>query len=305
MKKTALLLVFALSAEVLLAQSTAKADSLFTNQQWTAALPLYEVSIKSGVKNAITWNRLGYCYHNAGQVDLAVKNYLISLDNKPIAGLEQVVQARLARAYSIKNDLDKSFVALNRSLALGYLNIPELETHADFANLRKDKRYEAALEAAGDNAFPCRKNAQARAFDFWLGEWDVYSTGTTTLVGKSRIDNAAGGCMVLENWTAVGGQPHNGNSMNFVDPETSKWLQVWVGSSGINNLNITRFYDGEYKDGAMRFVFDRTVQGTKTIGRFIFYNQGPNQVRQFSEQSVDGGKTWTTNYDFTYKRVGT
>ncbi len=109
--------------------------------------------------------------------------------------------------------------------------------------------------------------------------------------------------MVLENWTAVGDPPHNGKSMNFVDPETNKWIQVWVGSSGINNLNITRFYDGEYKDGAMRFVFDRTVQGQKMIGRFIFYNEGPNQVRQFNEQSMDGGKTWTTSYDFTYKRV--
>jgi hypothetical protein len=102
----------------------------------------------------------------------------------------------------------------------------------------------------------------------------------------------------------VGGQPHNGKSMNYVDPITNKWIQVWVGSAGINSQNITRFYDGEYKDGAMRFVFDREVNGTKIIGRFIFYNEGPNQVRQFNETSSDGGKTWTTSYDFTYKRTG-
>src|SRR6185369_3711093 len=106
-------------------------------------------------------------------------------------------------------------------------------------------------------AFPCLKNAQAREFDFWLGDWDVYNRGTTSLVGKSKIENASGGCMVLENWTAVGSQMHNGKSMNFVDPESGKWIQVWVGSSGINSQNMTRFYDGEYKDGAMRFVFDR------------------------------------------------
>lgn len=153
-------------------------------------------------------------------------------------------------------------------------------------------------------AFPCLTNAQARQFDFWLGDWDVYNRGTTTLVGKSKIENASGGCMVLENWTAIGGPMHNGKSMNFVDPESNKWIQVWVGSSGINNQNITRFYDGEYKDGAMRFVFDRVTKGQKIIGRFIFFNEGPNQVRQFNEQSADGGKTWTTSYDFTYKRVG-
>ena len=153
-------------------------------------------------------------------------------------------------------------------------------------------------------AFPCLTNAQARLFDFWLGDWDVYNRGTTTLVGKSKIENASNGCMVLENWTAIGGPMHNGKSMNFVDPESNKWIQVWVGSSGINNQNITRFYDGEYKDGAMRFVFDRVTKGQKIIGRFIFFNEGPNQVRQFNEQSTDGGKTWTTSYDFTYKRVG-
>jgi len=153
-------------------------------------------------------------------------------------------------------------------------------------------------------AFPCLTNAQARQFDFWLGDWDVYNRGTTTLVGKSKIENASGGCMVLENWTAIGGPMHNGKSMNFVDPESNKWIQAWVGSSGINNQNITRFYDGEYKDGAMRFVFDRVTKGQKIIGRFIFFNEGPNQVRQFNEQSMDGGKTWTTSYDFTYKRVG-
>jgi len=303
MRKLTIFFVFLSVAARAQSPSTLKADSLFSNQQWKAALPLYEKVIKSGVNNAITWNRLGYCYHNLGQTDLAIKNYLISLDHKPAAALEQVVQGRLSRAYSIKNEVNKSFTALDRALALGYAKVTELETHVDFTNLRKDKQFDHAKQLAIENAFPCMRNTQAREFDFWLGDWDVYNRGTTVLVGHSKIEIASGGCMVLENWTAVGDPPHNGKSMNFVDPETNKWIQVWVGSSGINNLNITRFYDGEYKDGAMRFVFDRTVQGQKMIGRFIFYNEGPNQVRQFNEQSADAGKTWTTSYDFTYQRV--
>src|SRR6478609_3233233 len=134
------------------------------------------------------------------------------------------------------------------------------------AVLSLDSVAQSTTKSDSLKAFPCLKNAQAREFDFWLGDWDVYARGTTTLVGKSKIENASGGCMVLENWTAVGGQMHNGKSMNFVDPESNKWIQVWVGSSGINNQNITRFYDGEYKEGAMRFIFDRTVKGQKIIG---------------------------------------
>ncbi|GHN02988.1 hypothetical protein WSM22_44770 [Cytophagales bacterium WSM2-2] len=285
--------------------STKVPDSLFTAQQWKAAIPLYEAAVKSGVSSALTWNRLGFCYHNSGQLDLALKNYQISLENKPNPFIEQIVQSRMARVFSLKNDLEKSFASLNKAVALGYVNLQELETHTDFANLRKDKRYENIKNLTYENSFPCKKDSHTKEFDFWLGDWDVYVRGTATIVGKSKIESASGGCMVLENWTAIGGQPHNGKSMNFVDPETNKWIQVWIGSSGINNTNITRFYDGEYKDDAMRFVFDRMMQGSKIIGRFIFYNEGPNQVRQFSEQSTDNGKTWTTNYDFTYKRVGT
>jgi hypothetical protein len=33
-----------------------------------------------------------------------------------------------------------------------------------------------------------------------------------------------------------------------------------------------------------------------------FTKLGPDKVRQFSQGSTDGGKTWTPEYDFTYVR---
>src|SRR4051794_3063374 len=105
--------------------------------------------------------------------------------------------------------------------------------------------------------------------------------------------------MILENWTSAGA-PFNGKSMNFVDQKTGKWEQVWVGSGG-GGANI--FVNGEYHDSAMRFDFEQTdKQGNKLTGRFTFFNQGPNQVRQLNETSANGGKTWNTVYDLTYKR---
>ena len=91
--------------------------------------------------------------------------------------------------------------------------------------------------------------------------------------------------------------------MNFIDPKTNKWEQVWVGSNGGGN-QVGRFVNGEYKDGVMRFDFETTdAQNNKLLGRFSFFNQGPEQVRQLNETSADGGKTWTIVYDFTYKRI--
>jgi hypothetical protein len=43
--------------------------------------------------------------------------------------------------------------------------------------------------------------------------------------------------------------------------------------------------------------------GSKLKRHLQFFNLGPNQVRQFSQASRDGGKTWTVEYDFTYNRV--
>lgn len=145
---------------------------------------------------------------------------------------------------------------------------------------------------------PCMNISQAREFDFWIGEWEAYVTGTDKLAGHSKIEMASGGCMILENWTSVGA-PFSGKSINFVDPATKKWKQVWVGSGG---LNVSEFLNGEYRDGAMRFEFETKDQkGNKQFVHFHFYNQGPDQVRQFHETSPDG-TTWTTTYDFTYKR---
>jgi hypothetical protein len=139
---------------------------------------------------------------------------------------------------------------------------------------------------------------QAREFDFWVGEWDAFVTGTSNLAGTSKIEIASGGCMILENWTSVG-QPFSGKSINYVDPLTLKWKQVWVGSNG---LNVSEFLNGEYNNGAMRFEFEqKTKTGAVQKIKFHFYNISQNEVRQV-HQTSDDGQSWKTTYDFTYKR---
>lgn len=276
-----------------------QADSLFQLKDWKAAVPIYEAVLKSQPDNSLAWNRLGFCYHNLLNYDRAITNYLKSLEYKPAPALELIVQSRLARAYSVKNESDNAFKSLDKALQLGYVNLSEIETNSDFDNIRKDNRFPEVIKKVNVNAYPCLGIAKAREFDFWIGEWDAFVTGTSNLAGHSRIERASGGCMILENWTSKGG-PFEGKSMNFIDPVSGKWKQVWVGSSG---MNVSEFLNGEYRDDAMRFEFDTIdPKGNKQWVHFYFYNQGPDQVRQFHETSSDAGKTWTTTYDFTYKR---
>jgi hypothetical protein len=280
------------------------ADSLFFVQAWKNAIPVYEAVLKQAAGNSLAFNRLGYCYQNIGDLEKAMTNYNRSLENSASTGLQATVHSRMARVYALKKENDNAFQSLGKALAAGYSNVNELTTHADFEKIRSDKRFDSILKSANENAMPCLTQQNLRQFDFWVGEWDVYPNGANVLVGKSKIEVASGGCMVLENWTAVGGPPNVGKSMNYVNPATGKWEQLWIGSGGITVNNPQKFVNGEYKDGAMRFDFEQVnPQGQKQIGRFIFFNEGPNQVRQFNEVSNDGGKTWTTVYDFVYKRT--
>jgi hypothetical protein len=122
-----------------------------------------------------------------------------------------------------------------------------------------------------------------RQFDFWVGEWRV--TSASKLVGRSVITNELGGCLLIENWYGVDGD--RGKSLNWYEPSTKKWRQVYVG------LNWNIDYTGEWLDGALRFE-------SATPARLTFTPMPDNQVRQHKE-SLQGEK-WVTLYDFQYKR---
>ena len=276
----------------------AKADTFYAKQQWQAAAKAYENAFASGeTQTALTCNKLGFSYLNLGQYHLAIKNLELSLTKNPLPSGIAIIRSRLARAYAGNSENDKALEQLDSAIVNGYSNVPELETSKEYDKIRTDIRFKNLLTQATDKLYPCLHNAHAREFDFWVGDWDVYPTGGNQLVGSSKIEMEASGCFILENWTAIG-YPNTGKSMNFVDPVTNKWKQVWVGSGGA----VTEYINGVYKDSVMQFESSSTTpKGTMKI-RFRFFNQGPNQVRQFQEYSMDDGKTWNVSYDLTYIR---
>lgn len=145
---------------------------------------------------------------------------------------------------------------------------------------------------------PCMLMPEARQFDFWVGSWKVYVTGTKQVAGHSEIQIISGGCGILENWTGAGGD--EGKSINYFHPTQHEWQQVWVGS-GNNPNRVQVFVHGEYKDGTMRFDGQKIMpQGNLVKVRFRFVNLG-DRVEQIHETSEDG-TTWTKSYDFTYVR---
>ena len=179
----------------------------------------------------------------------------------------------------------------------GYKDISEIDKLKDFDTYRALPSFQAAYKKIYSNVYPCSTDAKQREFDFWIGEWDVFQNGTTQLVGHSIVHKISGECALLENWTASRGGG-NGKSINYVDGQTNTWEQDWIGSMG----GAQRYLNGVYKDSAMRFTYESMNNGQKVTGNFIFFNMGPDKVRQYQDASTDGGKTFTVSYDFIYIR---
>lgn len=143
----------------------------------------------------------------------------------------------------------------------------------------------------------CAENGHGQ-FDFWVGEWDVYPNGASQLIAYSRIEKLYGGCAIRENWMPVKGT--GGGSLNAYDPSTKRWQQKWIGSQP----GIIEF-DGGLVDGAMVLTgFWAAVNGPgqDALIRMRYIPQSDGSVRQHGEQSTDHGLTWTTNFDFIYKK---
>ena len=94
--------------------------------------------------------------------------------------------------------------------------------------------------------------AEYRQFDFWLGKWDVFGSGTQ-LAGTSVIESELDGCLVEENWTgAFGGR---GRSLNVYDASTGSWHQFWVAAGGCPFANVVM-------EGGIDEIGSMTMQGT-------------------------------------------
>ncbi|MEL1250109.1 hypothetical protein [Aurantiacibacter gilvus] len=142
---------------------------------------------------------------------------------------------------------------------------------------------------------PCAAEEFA-AFDFWVGEWEVYQTGTETQVATSRIEKVSNGCAVRETWMPLRGG--GGSSLTTLDPQTGTWHQLWVGGQPGRV-----FFEGGPVDGAMVLTgyWGQDAEGRANLVRMIYTLGEDGSVRQHGEASVDHGQTWGPSFDLTYR----
>jgi len=107
------------------------------------------------------------------------------------------------------------------------------------------------------------------------------------------------GCVVQEHWRSAAGGA--GSSFNIYDASRKAWFQTWVDSSG----GLHEYRGNPDATGNMLMTGEvpgGEDQPARVPTRLGFFRLAPDRVRQLSESSVDGGATWTTNYDLIYTR---
>jgi hypothetical protein len=275
------------------------ADSFYVNKNWLTAKIIYQKYLGDTSKNSMIWNRLGFCNQNLGLYSEAVGDYNKSLANNPNPLVKGSVMSRLAMIYSVMSRTGESTEWLLKATATGYNALHDLDSLEAFKNLRSASNFKEIRLKVYEMVYPCSKEPRNHDFDFWIGDWNCYRTGTQILSGTSHVEAMAGGCAVLENYTAT--QAYSGKSFNFYDTITGKWEQDWIGSGGPSDRQ--RYINGEYKNRSMHFTYETmNANGSKTKGTFIFYNISRDSVRQYQDVTDDSGKIISVTYDLSYLR---
>lgn len=269
------------------------AQVLFQTGNWNEAVKAYEALVKIEEQNPLFWNRLGYARHNlknyAGAATAYERVVALSKTKNP------TVLYNLACAYARMNEKERALSSLTEAAGAGFAQPVNLQTDEDLENIRSESQFMTILAQVQNNATPCANDPLHRQFDFWVGEWDVY-TPQGQKAGMSSIQNILGGCVIFENWTGQRG--YTGKSFNFVDPGTGKWRQTWVDAVG-GKIEFT----GELEGKNMVFWSqEKDKDGKLHKRRLTFFNVSADTVRQYSEQTYDEGKNWNVEYDFSYVR---
>ncbi len=270
----------------------AAADAAFRAKDWSTAEGAYERLLELEPQQTRAWMQLAHCRMALRKYPEAIEafEHVKSGPALPIARYD------IACALALQGETEAALDELDGAIEAGFSDKNALANDPDIASLRSSDRYAAAL-AKVQSLAPKKFEppAEARQFDFWIGEWNVV-TPAGAQAGTSRIEKILGGFALLENWTSAGGS--DGKSFNVYDPKKKEWRQHWIDDSGVET-----FYAGTFADKCMSLTSDQLdADGKQRLHRMRFFDLGAEGVRQWGEVSDDRGANWTTEFDLFYRR---
>jgi len=284
------LLLLCLQPVVSFAADAEEAARLYQAEQWSEAATAYQAVIETQPQNAQAHYRLAVALRHLGRYDEAG----VELDQAAVAGVPpSFAEAERARLEAAAGDGPGAIAALTRAAEAGFANPAAITGDAALAALADQPGFEAALARISKNAAPCQMDPTFRQFDFWVGDWEVKGADGT-VYGHNRIDNEEHGCVLVEHWTGSTG--NTGQSINFYDAHAGEWVQVW------NGLGIQIEMRGGLEQGSMVLTGEIHYLASGDHRRFrgTWTPLDGGVVRQFFEESSDGGASWATWFEGFY-----
>ena len=299
----ALACAFAALAVAALAQAdtvAARAAAAFARGSWAEAAPLFDELVRREPANAAVRLQQGVVLLHLGRPDQG----LTAIDKAAELGAPAPqVEFRRACAHAVRGDSTAALDALDRALQAGFGVLVQLQKEPLLESVRSTPRFASFVTRIERALNPCKHDPKYREFDFWLGTWDVVPNGAPpgTPGGVNVVTLEHGDCIVHEHWTGN----ITGESFNLYDKSRGTWVQTWVDSSG----GLHEYRGGLDANGSMAFTAELAAVPGQTANpngrvstRLTFSKLPGGQVRQLSEQSSDGGKSWQVSYDLIYTR---
>jgi hypothetical protein len=273
---------------------TKTADAAFQKHEWGKAAEAYQKVVAAMPEDGVAWLRLGISLVQLGKG----KDAIPPLERAQKLGVHpNLVLYQLAQAVTLAGDKGRALGMLQELVDEDFLPVgtPASQEKA-FASLFKDPQFVRLSAALEVNRAPCKLSDAAspyREFDFFIGDWDVVDKAGNE-VGTSHVERVLAGCVLSESWRSQGGG--EGRSLSSFNPGLRHWEQYWVDGQG-----LPLFFTGHFEDGELRLQGDSaTRNGAQVMRRVTFSKLPTGGVRQVSEVSNDRGRTWTTDFDFSY-----
>lgn len=289
--KSPIALTFVIVALAVLAGPDIYFDSVAADPQDIDAE--YSRLESSGSENPQDWFQLAQDARTAKRLEIASR----SLDKATGFGLSPVQSGiEKARILVAGEDPAGATAELQAVFETGFTGVSILTNDALINSLSGRSDYDKLVAEMSVQAYPCAHQSGFQDFDFWIGEWDVHLANGTP-AGYNKIVPIERGCALTEHWTSANGG--TGMSVNYLDKSTDEWVQIWNAEGGSQII----IRGGLTDDGmAMEGYINYVAGGTTAPFRALWTPLPDGRVRQYFEQSNDGGNTWVPWFEGFYTR---
>lgn len=147
-------------------------------------------------------------------------------------------------------------------------------------------------------------------FDFLIGSWKVHHHRLQErLKGCIEWEEFEGDTVVRKILNGLGNMDENiiqraagpvhAITLRLFNPESKEWSLYWA-TDITGTLEVPMI--GSFTDGYGEFYSQEIFEGRHIFSRFIWSEIQANSCKWEQAFSIDGGKTWETNWVMTFER---